>query len=207
MNASYAAYFTPATQANMPFLQLPTLALLQRCRLHAGPDQGALSYTPFEELALQLQADWWSRDYQGPNCGGPNDQLLLPSVVLPAQCQGQTKATGQTRTLDGQYVFAHDWRFNAFYTWARITQDQAGRAFASVATGTAIGFAGDPTRNWAVDSKTTDNTVWAGPEVDTLGAAYDPGLQYLYNQGRTAIDTFAGAALAPPGALPDVMRG
>lgn len=205
MNASYAASFTPATQANTPFLQLPTLRYFSDADYTQDQIKATLVYTPFEPLSVQLQADWWSRDYQGPDCGGPNDQLLLPSVVLPAQCQGLTKATGQTYTLDGQYVFAHDWRFNAFYTWARITQDQAGRAFASVATGTVnAGFAGDPTRNWVVDSKTTDNTVGLGLKWTPWGAAYDLGLQYLYNQGRTAIETFAGASLAPPGALPDV---
>jgi hypothetical protein len=33
---------------------------------------------------------------------------------------------------------------------------------------------------------------------------YDLGMQYLYNQGRTAIATAAGSALATPGALPNV---
>jgi len=204
-NAYYVASVTPPTLANVPFLQLPTLREFSNADYTQDQIKGTLSYTPFGPLAVQLQADWWSRDYQGPDCGGPNDQLLLPSVVLPAQCQGLTKATGQSYTLDGQYTFAEDWRFNAFYTWARITQDQAGRAFASVAAGAPnVGFAGDPTRNWSVNSRTTDNTVGLGLKWTPWGKPYDIGIQYLYNQGRTAIDTFAGASLAAPAALPDV---
>lgn len=208
MNASYAAAVTPPTLANVPFLQLPTLRYYSDANYTQDQLKGTLSYTPFGPFALQLYADWWSRDFQGPNCGGPNDQLLLgaaPPVVLPAQCQGLTKATGQNYTVDGQYNLFDEWRFNAFYTWAQIAQDQAGRAFASVASGTAnVGFAGDPARNWAANSRTTDNTAGIGLKWTPFDKRYDAGIQYLYNQGRTAIDTFAGAALAPPGPLPDV---
>ncbi len=208
MNASYAAAVTPAQLAAVPFLQLPTLRYFNDANYTQDQLKGTLSYTPSAELAVQLQADWWSRDYQGPNCGGPNDQLLLgatPPVVLPAQCQGLTNASGQNLTLDGQYNLFDEWRFNAFYTWSRLTQDQAGRAFASVANGTAnVAFAADPTRNWSVDSRNTDHTLGLGLKWTPWGKPYDAGIQYLYNQGRTAIDTFAGSALAAPGALPDV---
>lgn len=205
MNASYAATVTPPRLADVPFVQLPTLRYYSDADYTQDQVKATLGYTPFAPVALQLQADWWSRDYQGPNCGGPNDQLLLnavPPVQLPAQCQGLTKATGQTYTLDGQYTFAEDLHFNAFYTWSRATQDQAGRAFASVATSPDL--AADPARNWAVNSKTTDGTAGIGLKWTPFGKTFDLGAQYLYNQGRTAIDSFAGAALAAPGPLPDV---
>lgn len=208
MNASFAAAVTPPTLASLNFLQLPTLRYFSNADYTQDRIKGLLTVTPAAHVAVQLHADWWDRNYQGPDCGGPNDQLLLaqtPAVVLPAQCQGLTKATGQTYTVDGQYTFADDWRFTAFYTWAEIEQDQAGRAFASVAQGAAnVAFAGDLSRNWTVHSRTRDSTVGIGVKWTPFDKPYDAGIQYLYNDGTTAIATAAGAALAQPGALPDV---
>lgn len=206
-NSSFVASFTPATVANTNFLQLPTMRYFSNADYTQNEVKGLVGITPSEPVSVQINARWWQRDYDGPDCGGPNDQLLLnkvPPLIFPAQCTGLQKATGQVYTLDGQYAVSRDLNVFAFYTWSRAEQDQVGRAFASVAQGApTAGFAVDPDRNWYVGSRTTDNIFGMGANWKPDGKPYEGGVQYLYVRGSTATSTAAGPALAAPIPIPD----
>lgn len=204
-NATFSSMVTPTTQAAINFFQLPTIRYFTNADYTQNQLKALVSITPSSPLALQLQANWWQRDYEGPDCGGPNDQLLLantPPLVMPAQCHGLQEATGQNYTIDGQYRLHEGLSLTAFFTWSQLDQSQTGRSFAAVATNPA--FAVDVDRNWTVSPKTTDSTVGLGANWKPDGRPFDLGFQYLYNQGTTEIGISAGPALAQPSALPDV---
>ena len=159
-------------------------------------------------FSVQLMGDWWKRDYKGPDCGGPNDQLLInltPSIVFPSECLGLHSAEAQTYTLDVQYATTHDVNLYAFVTWSRYDTNQLGRSFSSVSQGAAtIGQSADPARDWMADSRTSDTGVGGGFDWKPEGKPYSAGIQYLYNEGVTAFSVQAGPALAAPTAIPDV---
>jgi len=170
--------------------------------------QGTITPTD-SALSVQLMGDWWKRNYKGPDCGGPNDQLLInltPSVVFPSECLGLQSAQGQSYTLDGQYAWLTGVSLYAFATWSQFDTDQRGRSFSGVTQGAAtIGQSADPRRDWTADSRTTDTAVGFGVDWKPLGKPYSAGIQYLYNEGVTAIALQSGPALTPPSApLPDV---
>jgi MtrB/PioB family decaheme-associated outer membrane protein len=165
--------------------------------------------TPEGAFSAQLMGDWWKRDYKGPDCGGPNDQLLInltPSIVFPAECLGLQNSEGHSYTLDGQYAAGNGVSLYAFATWGRYETDQRGRSFQSASQGAAtIGQSADPNRDWAVNSRTTDTAIGAGLDWKPEGRPYSAGVQYLYNEGITALSPQSGPALTPPsGPIPDV---
>jgi hypothetical protein len=164
--------------------------------------------TPGESpFSLQLMGDWWKRDYKGPNCGGSNDQLLLnqtPPIVFPSECLGLQDAQAQTYTLDAQYAAPRGINVYAFVTWSRYDTNQRGRSFSSVSQGaTTIAQSADPNRDWNADSRTTDTGVGAGLDWKPEGKPYSAGVQYLNNDGITALSLGAGPALAAPLPIPD----
>jgi hypothetical protein len=56
-----------------------------------------------------------------------------------------------------------------------------------------------------VNSRTTDTAVGAGIDWKPEGKPYSAGVQYLYNEGVTAISPQSGPAITPPSsAIPDV---
>jgi MtrB/PioB family decaheme-associated outer membrane protein len=165
--------------------------------------------TPEGAFSAQLMGDWWKRSYKGPDCGGPNDQLLLhlsPPVVFPNECLGLQRGEGQSYTLDGQYAAGNGFSLYAFATWARYETDQRGRSFGGVTQGAAtVGQSADPNRDWNVNSRTTDTAIGAGLDWKPEDRPYSAGVQYLYNEGLTAISPQSGPALTPPSApIPDV---
>ena len=198
-NAPYVASVTPPTLVANNFDELPTTRYFFVADYNQSQIKGILSVTPEAPASAQLTVNWWERKYQGPDCGGPNDQLLLnqtPPLIFPSQCQGLLKSTGQAYTLDGQYAAPGGWNLYAFYSWSQLNQNQAGRNFSGVTQGSpTIGQSVDPNRNWSAGPKSTDNAVGIGANWKPDGKPYDGGIQYLYNQGVTAISTSAGPAL------------
>ena len=159
-----------------------------------------MSRKPASPFSAQLLANWTQRTYQGPDCGGPNDQLLLtqaPPLTFPSECQGLSKSTSQVYMLDGQYAASGGWSLYAFYSWSQLSQNQAGRSYSDDPT--AVSTA----QNWSASPKSTDNTFGIGAVWKPSDKPYDGGIQYLYNQGTTAISTAAGPALTAPTGIPN----
>ena len=210
-NAPYVATVTPPTLVFNNFDNNPTMRQFFVADYDQDRVKAQATITPGESpFSVQLMGDWWKRDYKGPDCGGANDQLLLgqtPPVVFPSECLGLQNARGQTYTLDAQYTAPHDVNLYAFVTWSRYDTGQRGRSFSSVSQGAAndasrAGSA-DPNRDWTADSRTTDTGVGAGLDWKPEGKPYSAGVQYLYNEGVTAISLAAGPALTAPLPVPD----
>jgi hypothetical protein len=198
--APYAATVTPPTLQDTVFSELPTLRPFFVANYDQNQIKAIVDVTPASPVSMQLMANWWQRNYKGPDCGGPNDQLLLtqsPPLVFPSECQGLIKSTLQAYTLDGQYAAPGGWTVYAFYSWSQLAQDQAGRSFSDDPT--AVSTAND----WTASPKSTDNTFGAGANWKPADKPYSGGLQYLYNQGVTAISQGAGSALTAPTAIPN----
>ena len=209
-NRPYAATVNLRTLVFNNFDTNPTM----RQFFVADYDQNRLrahgTITPLDSpFSAQLMGDWWKRDYKGPDCGGPNDQLLVnltPSVVFPAECLGLQSTKAQTYTLDGQYAAGNGINVYAFATWSRYDTNQLGRSFSAVTQGSAtIAQSADPSRDWTANSRTTDTGIGAGFDWKPGDKPYTMGVQYLYNRGVTATSVAGGPALTPPPtAIPDV---
>ena len=198
--APYAATVTPPTLAATTFSELPTLRQFYVANYNQNQVKAQVNITPASPFSAQLLANWTQRTYQGPDCGGPNDQLLLtqaPPFTFPSECQGLSKSTSQVYTLDGQYAASGGWNLYAFYTWSQLSQNQAGRSYSDDVT--AVSTA----QNWNASPKSTDNTFGIGAVWKPSDKPYDGGIQYLYNQGTTAISTAAGPALTAPTGIPN----
>jgi hypothetical protein len=205
-NRPLAAVITPPTLAASVFDNNPTLRQFFVADYNQNKVRAQAAITPDSPLSAQVMGDWWRRDYKGPDCGGPGDQLLInltPSIVFPSQCLGLQDSQGQSYTGDVQYRAPQDMLLYAFVTWSRYNTSQLGRNF----TGTALAQAADPSRNWSVDSRTTDTAIGAGLTWKPEGKPYDAGIQYLYNEGVTSISPLSGPGLtgaATSTPIPDV---
>lgn len=207
-NQPYAAMVTPPTLAATNFDTNPTMRQFYVADYNQNRIKAVANVTPGESpFSIQLMGDWWKRIYKGPDCGGPNDQLLLnqePPIVFPSECLGLQNAQGQTYTLDAQYAAPRGINVYAFVTWSRYDTSQRGRSFSSVSQGVAtIAQAADPNRDWNADLRTTDTGVGAGLDWKPEGKPYSAGVQYLYNDGVSAFSLAAGPALAAPLPVPD----
>jgi MtrB/PioB family decaheme-associated outer membrane protein len=213
-NRPYAAVVNLPTLVFNNFDTNPTMRQFFVADYNQNRLKAQATVTPGESpFSLQLMGDWWKRDYKGPNCGGSNDQLLLnqtPPIVFPSECLGLQDAQGQTYTVDAQYAAPRGISLYAFVTWSRYDTDQRGRTFSSVSQGaTTIAQSADPTRDWMAESRTTDTAVGAGLDWKPEGKPYSAGVQYLYNDGVTALSLAPGPAfgvaqgLALPTAIPD----
>jgi MtrB/PioB family decaheme-associated outer membrane protein len=208
-NRPYAAIVTPPTLVANNFDTNPTMREFFVADYDQDRVKAQATITPEGAFSAQLMGDWWKRDYKGPDCGGPNDQLLLnqtPPIVFPSQCLGLHQSEGQSYTLDGQWAAGNGISVYAFTTWSQYETDQLGRSFGSVSQGSStIGQSADPNRNYTVNSQTKDTAVGAGVDWKPEGKPYSAGIQYLYNEGRTAITPTSGPALTPPSSpIPDV---
>lgn len=208
-NRPYAGLVTTPTLLASNFDNNPTLRQFFVADYNQDRVKAQATITPAGAFSAQLMGDWWKRDYKGPDCGGPNDQALSdqsPPIIFPSECLGLQRTVGESYTLDGQYAAGNGVSLYAFATWARYETDQRGRTFGSVADGsTTMAQSADPNRNWTVNSRTTDTAVGAGVDWKPEGKPYSAGLQYLYNEGVTAITPQSGPAITPPSsAIPDV---
>jgi MtrB/PioB family decaheme-associated outer membrane protein len=208
-NRPYAAVVTVPTLVFNNFDSNPTTRQFFVADYDQDRVKAQATITPEGAFSAQLMGDWWKRNYKGPDCGGPNDQLLInltPAIIFPSECLGLLRSAGESYTLDGQYAAGNGISLYAFVTWARYETDQRGRSFGGVTQGAAtIGQSADPNRDWTVNSRSTDTAVGAGFDWKPDGKPYSGGLQYLYNEGLTALSPQSGPALSPPSApIPDV---
>jgi MtrB/PioB family decaheme-associated outer membrane protein len=206
-NRPLAAVITPATLAASVFDNNPTLRQFFVADYNQNKVRAQASFSPDSPFSAQLMGDWWRRDYKGPDCGGPGDQLMIsfrPSVVFPQQCLGLQDSQGQSYTGDVQYRAPQDVLLYAFVTWSRFSTSQLGRNFTG---GANLAQAADPSRNWTVDSRTTDTAIGIGLNWKPEEKPYDAGIQYIYNEGVTSISPLSGPGLTGAAAstpIPDV---
>jgi MtrB/PioB family decaheme-associated outer membrane protein len=208
INRPYAGLVTEPTFLANNFDNHPTLRQFFVADYNQDRVKAQATITPAGAFSVQLMGDWWKRDYKGPDCGGPNDQVLSdqsPPIIFPSECLGLRRTVGESYTLDGQYAAGGGISLYAFATWARYETDQRGRTFGSVTEGsTTMAQSADPNRNWTANSRTTDTAVGAGIDWKPEGKPYSAGVQYLYNEGITAISPQSGPAITPPSsAIPD----
>jgi hypothetical protein len=150
------------------------------------------SFSPTERVSIDLRADWYETQYKGPDCGGPNDQVA-PGLVFPAECLGRTKAVGESYTIDGSFVPADGWNAFAFYTYSRLSTDQASRSWGGA------NLANNVDRNWFADLKYYDHTVGLGMRYQPADRRYDAGVQYILSDGtgETRLATGPGLTATP----------
>jgi MtrB/PioB family decaheme-associated outer membrane protein len=180
----YQASYTSAFIATTPFDNLTTL----RQYYVADYDQDLIralgTFTPMDTVAISLSADWYKRNYKGPDCGGPNDQVA--AVTIPSNCLGLQQAQGQSYTIDASWTPMEGLSAYAFYTYGVLDNQQDSRSWGGANTNYA-----SLARDWTADLKNVDNTFGAGVKFTAPDRKYDVGLQYLYNQG-TAKTTVSG---------------
>jgi predicted porin len=150
-----------------------------------------------ERVTIDLRADWYNVKYKGPDCGGPNDQVLA-GVTFPAECLGRTEGDGSSYTIDGSFTPADGWNAFAFYTYSRLSTDQASR---SINNTTAQQI--DANRDWSAALKYNDHTVGLGVRYQPADKKYDAGAQYVFSNGSGKYGLAAGPALAAPLPVPD----
>jgi len=192
-NRPYDASYTPAQVAASPFDNLPTLRQYYVADYDQNGIKANASVTPSGPVTFSLQANWYERKYRGPDCGGPNDQVLPPPAVMPSQCQGLQNQTGQSYTLDAQYVPMEAVNLYAFYTWSQLEQNQDGRSYSGGANQAAQST--DTNRNWSINTQSADNAVGIGGKYAPADKPYDVGFQYLYSAGVTSTSPLAAAGL------------
>ncbi|MDR0769699.1 MAG: MtrB/PioB family decaheme-associated outer membrane protein [Burkholderiales bacterium] len=194
----YEAGYTDGTTTAGLFDVLPTM----RPFLVADYDQSKvktmLFVTPADALTFSLTGDWYQRDYKGPGCGGPNDQLLQPGNVMDNRCVGRQRGIGQSYTIDGQWSPLDGLSAYAFYTWSQFKTDQNGRSYTN--TGPT---AADPTRDWTASLDNRGNTIGVGARYVPEERNFDIGVQYVWNSDKSPVDTWAGPGLVAPTAMPD----
>ncbi len=148
------------------------------------------AWSPTEQLSLTARADWYKRDYKGPDCGGGNDQVLAPALFFPSQCLGRTEAVGESYTIDGSWVPMDGLNVFLFYTYSRFTTDQASRSWNNT-TAQAVSEA----QNWQSSLEYLDNTAGAGLRYTPAGKQWDMGAQYIYTDGTGKTSLTPGSAL------------
>jgi MtrB/PioB family decaheme-associated outer membrane protein len=190
-NRPYRASYTPAQAVVVPSDNLSTLRQFYMADYDQNTVKGSLHVTPTETVGIQLLGQWFSRDYKGPDCGQPADQVV-PGIVIPPQCLGRTQATGQNWTVDTQWTPVEMINLFAFYTYGESTTDQASRSWGGANLPNNIN------RNWWADLATRDHTIGLGGNWRPAGRPYDVGLQYVYNRGTTNTTVVPGPALAAP---------
>ncbi|MCL2309623.1 MAG: MtrB/PioB family decaheme-associated outer membrane protein [Proteobacteria bacterium] len=196
-NAPYYAGYTGATTAAGFYDNLPTMRQFFIADYDQNKLKGMLFVTPADAVSLSLTGDWYQRDYKGPDCGGPNDQILQPGNVMDTRCAGRQKGLGQSYTMDGQWTPIDGLSAYAFYTWSQFKTDQNGRSNTNSAT------AADPTRNWSASLDNRSNTIGIGARYVPVDRNFDVGLQYVWDNSRSPTSVWADAGLAAPKAVPD----
>lgn len=198
-NASYYSSYTDATTSAGYYDNLPTMRQFFISDYDQNKVKGMLFLTPADALTFSLTGDWYQRDYKGPTCGGPNDQVLQPGYVMDNRCMGLQKGIGQSYTVDGQWTPLDGLSAYAFYTWSQFRTDQTGRSNTNSTT------AGDVTRNWGVRLDNQGNTIGVGTRYVPEERNYDIGLQYVWDSNKSPVDVWAspGAVAVAPTSLPD----
>ena len=199
-SAPYIASYTTAVTTAQPIPDnIPTL----RHYFVGDYDNNLIraegAWSPTDQLSLTGRADWYKRDYKGPDCGGGNDQVLAPASYFPSECLGRTEAMGESYTLDGTWTPMDGMSVFAFYTYSRFSTDQASRSWASNNPAQAVSEAQD----WKASLKYTDNTAGLGLRYTPSSRQWDAGAQYVYSDGKGRTSVSAGSALTAPAAVPD----
>lgn len=159
------------------------------------------TFTPMDRLTFGLRGDYYKRDYKGPDCGGPNDQIVQSfGFTFPAECLGKQQMKGQAYTVDASLTPAPGWNTFAFYTYQTFKTNQTGRAFSG--GGTELAEATNPNRDWSHTIEQVDNTFGMGLRYQPSNKKWDAGMQYVYTQGKGSYDPFTGTTLAPGGVEP-----
>lgn len=183
--AGYSSAFTAAT----PFDNLPTLRQFYLADYVQDLLRGTGTLSPIESLSFTLTADWYRRRYQGPDCGGPQDQVN-PAQVLPAQCLGLQQATGESYTVDTSWSPLAGLSTFAFYTYGTLDTEQTSRSWGGANLPTNLG------RNWGAQLRNVAHTVGLGARVAPSDQRWDLGAQLIYNEGRSK--TALSGPLIPP---------
>jgi hypothetical protein len=172
----YQASYTSAFIAATPFDNLPTLRQYYVADYNQNLVRALGTFTPMDTVSISLSADWYSRDYKGPDCGGPNDQTN-PALVIPSNCLGLQSATGQSYTIDASWTPVEGLSAYAFYTYGTLENEQDSRSWGGA------NLPSNPARNWSAKLENVDNTVGLGMRYTFPDRKYDVGAQYLYNDG------------------------
>lgn len=200
-NRPYRASYSPAQVAVVPSDNAATLRQYYMADYDQNTVKAALSFAPADAVAMQVSGKWYSRDYKGPDCGQPADQVVPNQVMVP-QCLGRTNAVGQDFTIDTQWSLSETMSLFAFYTFTQFTTDQASRSWggANLQTNT--------NRNWWADLDSTDHTLGIGANYKPAARPWDFGWQYILNRGNSGTALRAAPGLLPPVAaflpVPDV---
>lgn len=152
-----------------------------------------------DDLDLQVHGNWFTVDYEGPDCGGPNDQVYSGGD-FPAECLGRTQAEGRTFTADLRYAPQANWSSYVFFTRSRMAQDQAGRQY----QGSNLPQALLVTRNWFADLDYLDDTIGVGADFHPAGKAWSGGAQFLRNDATSRTAVAVGSDLTA-GPVPDAI--
>ncbi|MCC6611255.1 MAG: MtrB/PioB family decaheme-associated outer membrane protein [Burkholderiales bacterium] len=197
LTRAYRATYTTGTTNAVPFPDnVPTLRHFFLADYDKDMIRAIGSITPMERVTIDLRADWYKVKYKGPDCGGPNDQVLAPANIFPAECLGRTQGDGASYTIDGSFVPADGWNAFAFYTYSLFSTDQLSRNINNTAA-QQISAA----RDWSASLKYTDNTVGLGVRYQPDNKKYDVGAQYVFSDGTGKYGLGAASALVP-GPLP-----
>lgn len=194
-----ATYTTGTTTANPIPDNVPTVRHFFLADYDKDTIRATATITPMERVTVDFRADWYKVKYKGPDCGGPNDQVLAPANTYPAECLGRTQGDGSSYTIDGSFMPAEGWNAFAFYTYSQFATDQVSRSW----SGAAPIQSTLATRDWTASLKYTDNTVGLGVRYQPADKKFDAGAQYVYNDGRGKYGLGAGSALAVPLPVPD----
>ena len=108
----YAASYTQAEVEGNPVDNLTTLRHFFVSDYDKNAIRATANVEPMERVSVSFRADWYKMDYKGPDCGGSNDQVLLPDYTFPSECLGRDEAVGQSYTIDGSWTPVDGW--NAF---------------------------------------------------------------------------------------------
>ncbi|MCL4802001.1 MAG: MtrB/PioB family decaheme-associated outer membrane protein [Burkholderiales bacterium] len=199
LTRAYRATYTTGTTTAVPFPDnVPTLRHFFLADYDKDTFRATASFTPMERVTIDLRADWYKVKYKGPDCGGPNDQVLAPASIFPSECHGRTEADGASYTLDGSFTPAEGWNAFAFYTYSQLSTDQLSRSFNNTAAQQI-----DANRDWTASLKYSDHTIGIGLRYQPFDRKYDAGVQYVYNDGTGKYGLAGGPALASPLPVPD----
>jgi hypothetical protein len=162
--------------------------------------------TPGSRLAFQFVADAYQIDYDGPDCGGPGDQVATDvGVTFDSQCHGRAQVEGVSYTADVQWTATRAVTGFAFFTSASYESDQIGRSYGATGLAANAAQAADPTRDWFATLEYTDDTYGLGLNFHPKDSKFDAGLQYVISdaEGSTGLSVASGSPLAAPGRVPD----
>ncbi len=197
-NRIYEGTYTPGTTEAGIFENLTLLRQFYAADYDQNKIKALVSLTPADAVTLSFSADWAERQLRGPDCGSGVDQVLAPTTMLDHTCMGRTKATMPSYTIDGQWTPIDGISAYAFYTWSQAEFDQLSRSMSNHTT-----HPSDQTRNWGANLKSTDNTFGIGARYVPEERNFDIGIQYVFDYGKSALDSWAGSSLAPSVGVPD----